>query len=574
MIFETLEAMFERRRDARFLVERATRQPLRLQAFTALFGCTNYTAVQPLLEAQDRTQPYSDIYGLHNLRWMLFDGNQKNGTTTAQVPALPRALVLCFVCDGNSLEVLSALLEHNHAQFSELLQHCHGFAANTDLREFVLAHTIPNGYFFRDLGPMDKFEGWKLEADPTRVEIKDAYDRQGEFETFYEANAALAPAALRRAFLAQFGAHGFEWPLTRFERAVPGEQQALRRFMDTARKEQDQQARKARDHKVRRPIHAKGHGLLFGKFHVESGVNSLYRVGLFEKPGSYDVILRPSSGKGSVASDRGADAHGLALRVLLPSQAHARRRWRLLAETEDADLRGQDFVLIDNPVFFAANIVDLAELFAIQRSAGWPRIAALASFLLRQPDTFRHTKIFIQTFGRKPKHPFASSFHSTTPYALGHDCIVQYSVQPRDPERFQAFDDSTDPDFLQKRLAESLRERPIELDFFIHALSPRTVPTGFRSLTDIVEDATLDWAELHAHTERVATIVIGPQDPIAREQLELSERIRFNPWHALEEHRPLGSLNRGRLAAYRASQEHRAQHTFESGQTPIPNAAE
>jgi hypothetical protein len=97
-------------------------------------------------------------------------------------------------------------------------------------------------------------------------------------------------------------------------------------------------------------------------------------------------------------------------------------------------------------------------------------------------------------------------------------------------------------------LQESLRHEPIVLDLYVHAPPPEKVD---------VEDPTVDWDRKTYPRVRVATLTIPPQDPTTPARLEQGERTSFNPWNARKEHRPLGSLNRARLAIYRASAEAR-----------------
>jgi hypothetical protein len=52
----------------------------------------------------------------------------------------------------------------------------------------------------------------------------------------------------------------------------------------------------------------------------------------------------------------------------------------------------------------------------------------------------------------------------------------------------------------------------------------------------------------------------GPQDTYSdARQLFVDERPSFSPWHALEDHRPLGGIMRARLKAYEGAREYRAQ---------------
>ena len=62
-----------------------------------------------------------------------------------------------------------------------------------------------------------------------------------------------------------------------------------------------------------------------------------------------------------------------------------------------------------------------------------------------------------------------------------------------------------------------------------------------------LEDATAKW---DAPFEEVARISIPKQDFDTDAESTACENLSFSPWHALAEHRPLGSLNRGRKVVY------------------------
>jgi hypothetical protein len=72
-----------------------------------------------------------------------------------------------------------------------------------------------------------------------------------------------------------------------------------------------------------------------------------------------------------------------------------------------------------------------------------------------------------------------------------------------------------------------------------------------------IEDAMEEWSDRISPYQRVATLRIPPQRIDAAEQWQECERMRFNPWHALVAHRPLGSMNRARRAIYQALADYR-----------------
>ena len=64
-----------------------------------------------------------------------------------------------------------------------------------------------------------------------------------------------------------------------------------------------------------------------------------------------------------------------------------------------------------------------------------------------------------------------------------------------------------------------------------------------------VEDCENEWTEAHAPFHKVATITIPKQVFATPERDALAENFSFNPWHALPQHRLLGSVNRIRMPA-------------------------
>ena len=72
-----------------------------------------------------------------------------------------------------------------------------------------------------------------------------------------------------------------------------------------------------------------------------------------------------------------------------------------------------------------------------------------------------------------------------------------------------------------------------------------------------IEDPTVEWKSTW---ERVATIEIDAQDFDFPERWDWGNRLSFSPWHALDEHRPLGGINRARKIVYPASSDLRHEN--------------
>ena len=65
-----------------------------------------------------------------------------------------------------------------------------------------------------------------------------------------------------------------------------------------------------------------------------------------------------------------------------------------------------------------------------------------------------------------------------------------------------------------------------------------------------VEKSTVEWKEEDAPFIKVATITIPRQTFATPERDQFGENLSFTPWHALPQHRPLGSINRTRRVVY------------------------
>lgn len=541
--------------------ERLVLHGFRTRNFIALLGVKDAVGLAPLLEQDDAEQPYRDVYGLHNLRWVLFTPQRKNGSVAPVDGAEAQALVLSLIFDGNLRDILPALLARAGERVRAILAHCIGFGPGVDVIRYLQARETPSRYLFRDLGPLvvgdPKLLPWQRphfapEPDATRYEIEEARAAQLRFEQLYARHAGAPAAELRRAFCETFGGDAFPLPLTRFERQRSDEASWTRRMVDVSRKLQERTERRLGDGQVRRGAHAKAHGLIHASFEVLP-VEKHLRLGLFSQPGRYPALLRPSNGSSDVQADHVRAPRGLSLRVQLPPDL------RLAGRVPEPVLPGpiptaQDFVLMNQPVFVAPDVRRFAMWFKNADLQEPLPVALGALGMLATPGGLREAALLLRTITTRLSHPLATTFHSVTPYLLGSSQVVKYCVEPLEPERLAGDDNPADPDALQASLRASLKRGSIVLRFSLYVLRVDTTPAGLSSVVDAVEDATVDIRRLGARKVHVANIHIGPQDPASAELLQAAEELQFNPWNALVEHRPLGSLNRARLVAYRASQ--------------------
>jgi hypothetical protein len=142
--------------------------------------------------------------------------------------------------------------------------------------------------------------------------------------------------------------------------------------------------------------------------------------------------------------------------------------------------------------------------------------------------------------------PFDTTYHSMSPYGLGSDLVVRYIVSPTERSGDDGGVPEEETNYLRDRMAQRLsRGHDVVLDFSVQIRNRATVAD--------VERASRRWRRAADRIVPIARIVVPSQVFTTADSFCNCEDMRFNPWHALPEHRPLGGLNRSRLLAYRVS---------------------
>jgi hypothetical protein len=348
-------------------------------------------------------------------------------------------------------------------------------------------------------------------------------------------------------------------PLTRFERMAPGEANAIARMVHRAAsavvenycaaKQKDASAFAMRDQ------HAKPHGCLRAAFVVRDDLPSELAFGIFQPGARYDAIVRFSNANGARQRDRKPDGRGMAIKLLRV------RGQNIFSPEQGPDgIVEQDFLLTNFPVFFAANVADYTEfleIVAMPRNTWREKLkyaVKIFIFFLWRLREFGIFALQAVAYTRSPLHP---TYHSMTAYLLGDDQVVRYRVSPAQVPSPQRLWHLCDENFLRRALAAELRPRdPPAADKavfnFLLQLRKDAKP-------DDVEDPSRAWRGREDRLIDVARIEIPVQDFDDPRQWHSGENLSFSPWHCLRAHRPLGALNRMRLAVYRASLEVRHQ---------------
>lgn len=328
--------------------------------------------------------------------------------------------------------------------------------------------------------------------------------------------------------------------------------------------------------RVRRGVHAKDHGCVMAKFKVNDSLPEHLQVGVFATPGhEYDAWIRFSNAAVSLARDSstptpsGVTTHGsrgMAVKLLGVNGSP-------LMPTNGP--LTQDFLMVNHPVFAFANVEDYEVLSRILLEDNDNPTRFFAERIHKKPDgtpdlTDPITQRAVRTativkriqsssltattpaFQTPPASPVDNQYFSGAPFLFGDDQVMKFSANPVAPVLGET-PNVSDPDYLRTALHKRLTASDAQDIVFEFLIQIRASSDLAGKIDTEIEDACFEWDEVKHPFVNVATITIPPQDFETDERVDLCESLIFTPWHGVAEHRPLGGINRLRLAVYEAS---------------------
>jgi len=293
-----------------------------------------------------------------------------------------------------------------------------------------------------------------------------------------------------------------------------------------------------------RDAHAKAHGCVKAQVKVLEDLDPALRQGVFKTPGqTWQAVMRLSNGNAYPQFDSIRDARGMAIKLqdvpgaqLMPSQQGR-------AE--------QDFVMFNHPNFFVSDVAEYRQNIAAQAD-GKKMLAFFPSWDPRSWQV-RHLFIALATLAPAPASPTQTTYYSVSPYKFGA-ANAKFRVAP-DTDNCPAYDlpkqNQELPNFLRNALAQQLSTDRMPACFVLQIQrqnANRYMP---------IEDTSVEWKASDAAFQTVARITVEPQDFDTPSQNLACDNLSFNPWHGLEEHRPIGGINRLRKAVYDSVSQYR-----------------
>jgi hypothetical protein len=345
------------------------------------------------------------------------------------------------------------------------------------------------------------------------------------------------------------------------ERRSPDEEELVRQILAAMESANRQVAAKHR-HGLR-DAHAKSHGILTGELRIEPDLPEYLAQGLFAAPRSYPVMVRFSTSPGDLRSDRVPVPRGLAIKVIGVNGARA----------IDDGATTQDFLLVNHPTLPFGKVGDYAKLQELLERE--PRQSDLQQRVTRLGARFaagvlarlgRPLPPAIEGLATANDHILGETFHSMAALRYG-DHVAKISAAPRS-EDVRALTGRP----VARRAGDSAL-RDLVADFFARHSAEYELRAQLCVDVDRmpIEDASVLWPEQLSPHHRIAVLHLPAQDTYSDARRRYADDVlSFTPWHAMEAHRPLGSIMRSRRAAYQRSSEFR--HTVNGVREQEPSS--
>jgi len=339
----------------------------------------------------------------------------------------------------------------------------------------------------------------------------------------------------------------YQGPVSTEEQVPPSEAAMTQDIIQTAVRIVDQHRDNTR---YLRDAHAKAHGCVKAEVQVLEQLAPELRQGVFAEPGkTWQANIRLSNGNAYPQFDSIRDARGMAIKLLDVSGPQLLKEQPLRTE--------QDFVMFNHPNFFVSDVAEYAQNVAAQAD-GKKVLAFLPGWDPRSWQV-RHLFIALATLSPAPTSPTQTTYFSVSPYKFG-SANAKFRVAP-DPASCPSYElpaqNQDLPNFLRSALTQQLSTDRVAACFVLQI--QRQDPSKYMPL----EDTSIEWRESDAPFETVAQVRIAPQDFDTPAQNLACDNQSFNPWFGLEEHRPIGGINRLRKAVYEAVSDYRHSRNAE-----------
>lgn len=307
------------------------------------------------------------------------------------------------------------------------------------------------------------------------------------------------------------------------------------------------------DHHTR-AVHSKGYCALKAKFEILDNLPEAYAQGLYAKPGTHDAVIRFSNAQGNIAPDRRLGMGiGLAFKIFdVPGKK---------LTPDEPDCTTFDYALVNSPVFFTNSVEDYAYLsklvFGVNEYLGNNNLGLikfgfnwLTKYGKELPDLqgLQTLNAFRKIATTKPKNPWLYDYFSQGTVRHG-DYMGKIRVTPTEASKNKIKQPKvhlfTEDEAIRPVLLDEIIDHDYEYEVQIQLC--RNVKK------QSIEKVTKEWDESKAPFVTIAKLTIPKQQVAEDGNFEVMEHLSFSVFRALEENRPIGSIQQSRLRAYQTS---------------------
>lgn len=311
------------------------------------------------------------------------------------------------------------------------------------------------------------------------------------------------------------------------ERIQPGEEEATQAIIDLMR---EQMRGRFQPGGYERGGNTKTHGLVRGEVTVLDGLPEHVRKGVFATPRTFKAWVRYAGPGPDVPKDIDDVGFGSMSIKLMGVDG---------PKLMDEEKRTQDLICVCTPTFVTPNAMENAKLqhWSLLHQPLWyflnPRDSHLLDFLMQG------------LWNKTMKNPLGEAYYSNVPYLLGEGQAMKYAFFPRSkaPRKIPGLPFGRIPDnYLRDNMVKTLDAHDVAFDIAVQ------VQTDAHRMP--LENAAVYWPTRLSPYVTVARLHLPRQTFDTPAQMAFCRNLKYNPWHALAEHRPLGNQSRTRLRLY------------------------
>lgn len=273
----------------------------------------------------------------------------------------------------------------------------------------------------------------------------------------------------------------------------------------------------------------KTHGLVRGELVIHDDLAPNLRKGLFAAPATYPCWVRFSGPGPHVEPDiRDVGFGSISVKVMgVPGE----KLW-------DDEKHTQDFTAVCTPTFVTPDVRANARL------QYWSRRHLPVLYFLDPRSTHLIDFVMQGLWNETLTNPLGHTYYSCVPYLMGPGQAMQYSFWPmtKVTHRIDGLPFRVADNYLRDNMVKTLDTTDVEFELRVQLQTdPFLMP---------IENNAVMWPTRLSPRAPVATLRIPKQTFDRPEQFAFTRNLRFNPWHCLPDHRPLGNQSRARKRMY------------------------